>query len=189
MIQNKKKIDKDTIWLIIFTVLPFSLLWQTSEFFAEPRLTKTIISGLLGGLGAAIGFGLYSLTKTKTDKTKIFLATGVLILGISSIMTVNNLTKQDFRTCEVCGYKAVDKDKLECNYCASHTWEKEQSFGLYDNKEEWLRDQQLFWFGLDETSEKANFHEPTEDEGFKKDINWQPIITQVDLEIDFKENN
>jgi len=181
MTETKKNTNKETIWLSILTVLPVALLWPTSEYFTEPGLNRTLLSGLFGGLGGLIGYGIYSFVRTKTDKTKILTATGILVVGIGFILTLDNFVKQDFQTCEVCGYKAVDINKSECNYCASQTWGKEKSFGLYDNKEEWLRDQQLFWFGLDEISEKANFYEPTVDEGFKKDKNWKPIITQEDL--------
>ncbi len=186
MTETKKKINKETIWLTILTVLPVTLLWPTSEYFTEPGLNRTLVSGLLGGLGGLIGFGIYSFVRTKTDKVKILTATGILVIGIGYILILDNFAKQDFETCEVCGYKAVDKEKSECNYCASHTWEKEQSFGLYSNKEEWLREQQLFWFGLDEISEKANFYGPTDDEGYKKDKTWKPIITQQDLIDEFE---
>ena len=64
------------------------------------------------------------------------------------------------------------------------TWDNEKSHRNYDTKEEWLRDEQLFWFALDSLTEKANFYEPNDDEGYKKDKNWKPSIAQKDLEED-----
>ena len=71
MTTTQKTIDKrDTIWLVILTVLPMALLWPTSEHFAQTGLSRTLISGLFGGVGALIGFGLYRLVRRKNTLIK-----------------------------------------------------------------------------------------------------------------------
>ena len=185
MTTTQKTIDKrDTIWLVILTVLPMALLWPTSEHFAQTGLSRTLISGLFGGVGALIGFGLYRLVRRKNTLIKALTAIGILISGVIFNFAANNINNSGLTTCEVCGYIAVDEEIMKCNYCISMTWDNEKSHRNYDTKEEWLRDEQLFWFALDSLTEKANFYEPNDDEGYKKDKNWKPSIAQKDLEED-----
>ncbi|UII26885.1 hypothetical protein LVD15_00160 [Fulvivirga maritima] len=176
--MNDKK--KEPIWLALFTVLPVSLLWPLGEYFEEQGINQTLVSALLGGLGGLIGFGLYSWTKSKSTKTKIIGIVSILVLGIAIIRIVHTSSVEVLKTCEICGYKAIDKQENECNVCASNTWETEQADKLYDSKLEWLKDEQLFWFAEDDTS-FVEFYEPNQIDGFFKDENWRPIINKIDV--------
>jgi len=175
-----KEKNKVTLWLALFAVLPASLLWPLSEYFAEPGITRTLISGLFGGLGFVVGLGLYYWTKNKSKKTKIIGLVAILIIGVTTIRTVHLSSKKDFDTCEICGYKAIDKQEGECNVCASNIWEKEKSRTLYDSKSEWLAEEQLFWFAEDDTA-FVQYYEPNEIDGFQKDEEWKPSINKTEI--------
>ena len=65
------------------------------------------------------------------------------------------------------------------------TWDNQQKIKGYDDKQEWLKEEQLFWFSLDSLTQPIDFFKPALDEGFYKDKNWKPIINQQDLIDDF----
>ena len=177
--------NKETIWFALFAVLPVSLLWPLGAYFVEPGITRTLISGLLGGLGGLLGFGLHSWTRSKSTKTKIIGLAAILILGIATIRIVHTSTMEILETCEICGYKAIDGKEKECSVCASNTWEFEQTNNLYDSKVEWLIDEQLFWYAEDDTA-FVQFYKPKQIDGFPKDENWKPVINKADI---FEYNN
>jgi len=176
--MNEK--NKEIIWLALFAVLPVSLLWPLGEYFAEPGITRILISGLLGGLGGLLGFALYNWAKSKSTKTKIVGLVAILVLGVATIRIVHASSIEVLKTCEICGYNAIDKQKKECNVCASNTWEIEQTNKLYNSKIEWLTDEQLFWFTEDDTA-FVEFYKPDKIGDFPKDDNWKPIINKTDI--------
>ncbi len=184
MNNNKIKVN---YWLITLIIFPLVFFFRFSDFFEVEGVTKVLISAALGGLGGVLGFGVYSLVKVKTIKVKTLATLSVVLIGVGGLLLLNSFTKQEFETCEICGYIAVDVEELACEYCGEPTWEIVQKFGVFSTKEEWMKEEQLFWFALDNESEQFSFYEPIEDEGYKKDINWKPVITQLDLVNDYYE--
>lgn len=184
----KKKPDiKEQIWTALFLVTPVIILSKLSDEFADSSLNRILFAGLFGGLGGLLGAGLLQLVKTKTTLVKavsVLLLTG---LCVTTLIVATKLNKPTLQTCEICGYIAITSDKKECGYCGTLTWDNQRKIKGYDDKQEWLKDEQLFWFSLDSLTQPIDFYEPVSDEGFNKDKNWKPIITQQDLIDDFKD--
>ena len=82
-------------------------------------------------------------------------------------------------TCEICGYIAVLLDSGYCFHCFNSIFNS-TAYKLND-KEKWVRDEQLNWFELYDKNEKVNFYGPKIESGFKKDIHWKPIITEKEV--------
>lgn len=170
--------NKESIWLGLFTVLPTVLLSPLSEYFTDSDINRALISAALGGFGAAIGFGIYFVTKTKTITTKIVSIFLILILGVTTIRTFHSLNQSFFLTCEVCGYKGILNNTTECEFCGSDTWIIVKTFDDDITKKEWLKEEQIFFFS---DTDDYNLKEPKELEGYKKDSKWTPSITNEDL--------
>ena len=164
-----------------------ALLWPTAESFAEPGITNTIISGLLGGLGAVIGFGVYSFAKTKKRAVKIITLIGLTLVCFTALIVIVNLSKLKLQTCEICGYKAIKPKDTECQFCGSTTWHVEKANSSYSTKAEWIKDEQLFWFRIDSLNENINFFTPDYEDGYEKDKNWKPTVTEQEIRADFHE--
>ena len=187
MIAKKSTYAKSTIWLMMAWGIPVVWLGLSSEYYAEPGVTRALIGAALGGAGAAVDFSMFMFTQNKPTKVKALSTLGWYAAVFGYVLTLHNVTAVDHATCEVCGYKAVEQGKDECKYCGSITWEKGKASGDQVAKEEWLRAEQLFWFRLDSLTARASFFHPIEDEGFQKDKDWKPVITQADLEVDMTE--
>lgn len=171
---------KEQLWLTLFCTLPVAFLWPLGQQLAEPGVTRTLVSGVLGGLGAIIGFGLYYWLKNKSTKLKVIGLISILVLGIASMSVVIQMTKPVLNTCEICGYKAVDLKEGDCQYCGNPNWENLSYKNEYSDKYDWILEEQLFWFADEDTS-KINFFEPSSDDGFEKDLEWKPSVTKLDI--------
>ena len=67
-------------------------------------------------------------------------------------------------------------------------WEEQKKIKGYDDKQEWLKEEQLFWFTIDSLTEKIDFYNPAIDEGFVKDKNWRPMITEQEIKDELNNN-
>lgn len=147
----------------------------------ENGLNRILISGLFAGISAEIGTLLYSKIKHAKSSIKGVSLIMIFFVGILGIYLIDSIVKSNSLTCEVCGYIAVNKNNTECNYCFSETWEALDYKDEFENKMEWLREEQLFWF-TDLGSNDSIFYFPREIDGFKKDISWKPVINYNDIE-------
>jgi len=182
----KEKPDiKEQIWTALFLVTPVTILSKLGDQFADSSLNRILLAGLFGGLGGLLGAGLLELVKTKTILVKSISVTILTGLCVTALIVATKLNKPTLQTCEICGYVAVTADKKECGYCGTLTWDNQKKIKGYDDKKEWLKDEQLFWFSLDSLTQQIDFYKPAVDEGFNKDKNWKPIINQQDLINDF----
>jgi len=78
------KLNSEQIWMIVFIVLPTTLIANLGSEFAPETQMSVLYSGLFGGLGGLFGFLLHSLTKNKTAVIKsITLVLTVVILGFT----------------------------------------------------------------------------------------------------------
>jgi hypothetical protein len=177
--EGNKSSKSEQIWLTIFLTLPVALTYPTSEFFDVSGITKILIGGILGGIGGLIGFILFFFFKSKSAITKGAILTLTFAIGITGIYFVKRYNST-LTTCEVCGYIAIERNAIECQYCGSYTWEKEKQIGDYLNKTDWLVDEQLFLFSLP-VDEELRFFTPETIEGFIKDENWTPVISESQL--------
>jgi hypothetical protein len=182
---TKQPDKKEQIWLLVFIIFPSVFLGPSSEFFAEPGINRILISGALAGLGAIIGFGVYSMVKGRKPALKAITLIGLILLSFTSLIVTANLTKTKFETCEICGYEAIIPTSEECQFCGNSTWTKENSDGSHSTKEEWIKEQQLFWFRIDSLNQKINFFTPANEEGYAKNKSWKPLVTEQEILNDF----
>jgi len=171
---------KEIIYLILYCTLPALILWPVRDYLAEPGTYRILFGVLLFVLSITLGIGLYFLTKKKSTKTKNIVLTIVLVLGLMTLGIVRISLNEIMKTCEICGYKAIDnKQEKECNVCGTETW-KFQTY--YDTKLEWRRREQLYWFAEDDTS-SVDFYNPKIIHGFnyQKDASWKPAINKFEI--------
>jgi F0F1-type ATP synthase assembly protein I len=93
-----------------------------------------------------------------------------------------NLTstqKKNLLTCDVCGYKALVKDSEYCFFCYSAVFDT--SVYNPNEKKDWLKNEQLFFFSVDNIASKINFYTPKVENGFIKDPIWKPSVTEHEV--------
>lgn len=84
------------------------------------------------------------------------------------------------KTCEICGYIAIESEK--CAYCGNQNWT--ESTGV--SKEDYLKSKQKDWFYI--PGGEPNFYEPNEVENrisgkkFTKDASWKPTISKEEMQ-------
>jgi ribosomal protein L37E len=173
----------DQIWTAFFIVTPVVILTRLSENFGDSSTNRMLFAGLFGGLGGLLGWGLYYFVKRKTTITKTIALTAIIGLCISTIFITSYLTKSKLTTCEICGYKTLKSTDTECAYCGNKTWDivKSQKLTRFSEKKYWIIDEQISWFSIDSLTEKIDFYSPTIDEGFAKDKNWRPLVTEQEI--------
>jgi hypothetical protein len=184
--MTNKKDKKEQIWTALFLVTPLVILTRLSELIGDNATSGILFSGIFGGLGGLLGWTFYYFVKTKTTLTKIITLTVLIGLCITTIFITSTLTKPKPTTCEICGYLTLKPIDKECAYCGNVTWDEEKRMTSFSTKDEWIKDGQLFWFRIDSLNQKINFFNPTIDEGFEKDKNWKPLLTEEEIREDLK---
>lgn len=185
--MTKKPETNQQIWIAIFLVLPLILLSRLGNNFTDNSFNQILFAGVFGLVGAVLGGAVFQLIKTKTTVTKIISLLLLIALCIGTLLVVEKLNKPTLQSCEICGYDAIEITKNKCDYCENIPYDQKKIKG-YKDKQEWLKEEQLFWFSLDSASQKVDFFNPAVDEGFIKDKNWKPSITQQELIDDFNES-
>ncbi len=177
---NKAEI-KEQIWTGLFLVTPLVILSRLSENFDNSSPNRILFAALFGGLGGLIGLGVYYFVKNKTTSTKTIASLALIGLCISTIFITKNWTKPKLTTCEICGYLTLKPTDTKCVYCGNFTWDEMKSKREFSTKQDWIKSEQLFWFSLDSLTEKNNFYNPQIDQGFVKDKNWRPLVTEQEI--------
>jgi len=93
--------------------------------------------------------------------------------------TFNNL-----ETCKVCGIIAFNRKK--CLSCRSNCFNQELK-KEFESEVEYLKSEQLELFCIDDKNGKVKFYED-ENDGFERDENWKPIVTEKEV-IEFSKIN
>jgi hypothetical protein len=184
MTQETNK--KERIWTALFLVTPVVMFSTIGENYTDNSINKILFAGVFGGLGGILGWGLFSFVKGKTTIIKVFSLTALLGLGISTILITNNLIKPKLTTCEICGYSTLTSTDTKCDYCENAIWDEQKATSEFKSKQDWLKSEQLFWFSIDSLTENIDFYNPPIEEGFVKDENWKPSISEQDLRDNLK---
>jgi hypothetical protein len=174
---------RNDIWLGVY-ILVFIAIFQViyNSFFDEtPTFIVKIVIGIAGGL---IGYLIANQVKDKNLFFKLSILLLVVVLPVIIIASKGNIGKVEYKSCEVCGYIAVDNDGF-CNSCFSETWEIDSTIWDYDNHDDWLKDMQLETFALDSINQKNIFILIESDMEFERDSLWHPLITIEDLKESF----
>ena len=82
----------------------------------------------------------------------------------------------------------MDSAKQTCHVCGNDTWKEASTLHIYNNKKKWIREEQLFWFAINNAKEKPNFYLPNKEEGYEKDPKWKPSISIYDLRKQLRED-
>jgi len=185
--QSKNEIGTKElmIWMLPAIILPMI----SGDIGGETP--EIVLSMILGGLGATIGFVLYWLTKKKSNSIK-YGAYGLMIVGL--IGTILFLTNRDeivngkLITCQICGYKAIEYMGDECDVCVTPINDRFKVEEGYSSIQELIKEEQLFFFSMEED---VTFNEPKVykdvDNEFLKDNNWNPLVTEQEVDIRRKE--
>ena len=81
------------ITVSLFTIFPFILLANLAEFIVEEGIIRSLIKIALGCLGGLIGFVIYRIVKSKTQKIIIITFSALLIFLILFVRLVYELNK------------------------------------------------------------------------------------------------
>jgi hypothetical protein len=153
---------------------------MSSEFYAAPGVTRVLIGATLGGLGAAIGFAIFYLTLTSTTSTKVLSAAGWILAVAAHAVILHWSSTTQHPTCEICGHRAIDSAEEYCLHCYSNTWSYDSINGTYVSKEQWLRGEQVYWFGTQDL-DQDNTLDHQEEGSYPKDPSWAPSVSEEDL--------
>lgn len=173
--------NTNLIWQSAFFIIPGVILIGLAEIYSDNSVEQILIAGLIGVFGALLGavFSHFAKSKSNIIKTSLLLLLFGLCIAILIIETKRN--QSILETCEICGYKAIRRTGNQCNYCGGFTWSEKKKIKGYDNKTEWLKEEQLSWFSLDSFTGNENFYNPPIDEGYIKDKNWRPLVTEEEI--------
>jgi len=170
---------KEQIWMVVFAVLPFSLLWPMSEYFTEPGGVRALISGALGVIGGMLGFGMYSIFKTKTTLIRVMALAITFAVGLSSIRALHLSSIPTLLTCNVCGYQTLTQDDLLCGECFVELTEAEMFEEGFGTMEEFIFEEQIVFFVPDSLVARIDFYSPIiSEDGYEKDMGWKPIVPE-----------
>ncbi len=186
--MTKKNIDKGQIWMTVFGVVPVVLLMNLGEYFSNDSGMRILYSGLFGGIGGAIGFGLYKIVKDKSILIKGLTLSALLIISVVTVRLIHvnysdtkpTLAQEsEFSTCPVCGYKTLTTDDKFCEECLVELTEIEMIEEGYSSIEEFIKDEQISFFTPDSIVEDIDFFNPkVSEDGYEKDLSWKPIASK-----------
>lgn len=172
---------KEQIWWTSFIIIPAIFFSATAEYFSDDSFTQILLAGLLSGIGAGIGGLVYYTFKKRSKVVKIVSLICLTVILFILLIGVVKWSQLDYLTCEVCGYKAFNEKEQECEVCGIADWKIEKLDSTYNSKQEWIREEQLFWFG---TEDSLDFYLPLYKDNFEKDKEWRPQITRDALAAD-----
>ena len=189
--DNQAKDENEIIELMIWMLPAIMLPMIAGDIGGKtPEIAMSII---LGGLGGAIGVTLYWLTKDKSKSIKYGIF-GLMVIGlIGTMIFFPNRTESDKNnliTCQICGYKAVEKKGGECDVCITQINDRFKDEEGYFSIEELIKEEQLYFFSMENnvTFKNPSIYKDLDFE-YLKDKNWKPIVTIEEVEIRRKEMN
>ncbi len=180
---------KDRVWFAVFCLVPAVLLMGLKEYFDVSVGTEVMIGSLLFASGAAIGYSVWRIVRDRATNHKIVAAVVLSLALIFTVVSVSSAMSNRLHTCDVCGYKAVKASEENCSLCGSDVWEKQDNASLQKDKIEWLKEEQLFMFMLDSANQAVDFYMTENEDGYEKDMEWKPVITENDLKNDLTEKS
>lgn len=154
---------------------------RLNEYFADSSINKILLSGLFAAIGAGFGAFAFQLLSNKKTLIKIMGLFSLSAISVFLFVAIAKFSQPNYLTCEICGYKSFEEKSQECLVCENSTWEIEKKDNIYHSKKEWIKEEQLFWFGFEDSTQ---FFSPFKVGKFEKDKTWKPQITEFDLASD-----
>jgi hypothetical protein len=90
---------------------------------------------------------------------------------------LSSIQRRHLTTCEICGYIARERDSSYCYNCYAAVFDSSET---NEKKIDWIKNEQLFWFSMDE-KQPVDFYKPLYQSGFKKDLKWKPVVSEKDV--------
>ena len=180
----KDTFEKKGTWQLVYIMGLYIPVLETISNLVDNVVERIPLAIIGFMMSVAMGLGIYSLVKTKTHVVKsIALIIGFVALSLLSTPLQSYVRSQRYATCDICGFVAVDSGTLECQVCASKTWDDKLMTG-YSDKGQYVKEEHLFWFSTESDVEKVNFYLPDGEQnrrGFKKDGSWKPLVTESEV--------
>jgi hypothetical protein len=184
LIRIKETFEKKGTWELVYIVGFYSTIMATISDLVDNSVERVALTIIALVLGAGLGLGIYRIIRTKTHWTKsIVITISIIAISLLSIRIQAYSKRLAYDTCDVCGFVSVDKETHECQMCVSKKWDDELMTG-YADKEQYVKEEQLFWFATENSVEKVNFYLPEgerNDDKFPKDKNWKPWVTEKEV--------
>lgn len=176
--------SKINYWQIVYILILIGIVQFIFISLTDLNVTITI-KILLGILGTFLGLFIERMVHNRNWIFKLLL----LVILIAPPFIIGAFrTNQDYKTCEICGYIAVDSEGF-CNSCFCNEWRVEKNSGDFQNHGFWVKEMQLETFVLDSLNQENVFNLTDSDLDFEKDKNWKPSVTLNDLIENFKMQN
>lgn len=198
--NQTKQINSEVLWISLFTVIPVVFTMNYGDFITSDNGMKILYGSLFGGVSGLIGYTSYYLTKDKSSKVKIGILIILIIFSLSPILILNKSTEttnvsNSYLSCNACGYISYKEDEKSCHNCDLVLTNEELEKSGLKNSYELIKLEQIYYF-MPEEGDSINFFEPKiSEDGFKKDLNWKPIVTKDTIMAysksyyEFKKNN
>ncbi|WP_192820968.1 hypothetical protein [Rufibacter sp. LB8] len=171
---------REQVWLGIFLVIPLITAKAFADAFAPDEKMGFLYDILFGFVGVLLGYAVYYFTKEAKTKVRGVFAGLVIIIFILSIAFSTNSNAYP-QTCQVCGYKAIEKNDPVCGHCFEEISEERMKEKGYNRIAELVYARQLYVFYQDSV-EQVDFYKPeVSEDGYEKDKQWKPIIDKEDL--------
>lgn len=169
------------VYLISFFFVTKEVVYSVTGANGLVERGSLSIIGLV--VGSMLGFGTHWMVRSGSHTLKAIVLVGAIAaLGLSAKPLTAYVESLRYYTCDVCGFIAVDRNTHECGACGTKL--------LFDtsytdgDKEDFIREEQLFWFMTDDSTQKVDFYESLEKVGsrkFIKDKQWKPIVTEREV--------
>lgn len=173
--------NKINYWQIVYILILIGITKSVFITLNDQNLATTskILLSIIGGL---LGLFIERIINNKKWIFKLFLL--IILIAIPLILKTYYLN-QNYKSCEICGYFAVDEEGF-CNSCFCDEWETVKTTGDFQDYDIWVKEMQLETFALDSLNQENIFELIDSDKEFKKDTNWKPLISLIDLKENFK---
>ncbi|UXE68803.1 MAG: hypothetical protein KA713_09610 [Chryseotalea sp. WA131a] len=187
----KETFEQKGAWELVYIVGFCGPIFAAISDLVDNSIEKIPLTIIGLFISVGLGLGIYRLVKAKTHWIKsIVIVTSIICIILLSIPIQSFSKRLTYDTCDICGFVSVDKQTHECQMCVSKEWDDKMMTG-YTDKEQYIKEEQLFWFSTESSGEKVNFYIPEGERNknkFPKDGNWKPLVTDQEV-IEYSRKN
>ncbi|MFM7853028.1 MAG: hypothetical protein ACKO96_14210 [Flammeovirgaceae bacterium] len=180
----KETFEQKGTWELVYIVGFYGPIFAAISDLVDNSIEKIPLTIIGLFISVGLGLGIYRLVKAKTHWIKsIVIVTSIICISLLSIPIQSFSKRLTYDTCDICGFVSVDKQTHECQMCVSKEWDDKMMTG-YTGKEQYIKEEQLFWFSTESSGEKVNFYLPEGERNknkFPKDENWKPLVTDQEV--------
>jgi hypothetical protein len=180
----KETFEQKGAWELVYIVGFYGPIFAAISDLVDNSIEKIPLTIIGLFISVGLGLGIYRLVKAKTHWIKsIVIVISIICISLLSIPIQSFSKRLTYDTCDICGFVSVDKQTHDCQMCVSKEWDDKMMTG-YTDKEQYIKEEQLFWFSTESSGEKVNFYLPEGERNrnkFPKDENWKPLVTDQEV--------